>query len=188
MELTSQTVHQIGGVVFILLALVSTYRVLRHGELRLPEWLLAGLFIGYGIESYVDPLVHGASAPENYTAESAQHLVQGTALIIAGVLEMFRLAGVLKGRIWIAVVPVSLFVFGGIFLFHAQSGMDPEAMVMMTLQHRAFGLSLWVAAAARAFSDFLLPNDRAAAMGWISALLIFGLLLLSYQEGSNPAM
>lgn len=188
MELSSQTVHQIGGLVFILLALVSSYRVLVHGKLRMPEWLLAGLFVAYGIESFVDPLVHGTAAPANYAAESAQHLVQGALLVLAGVLEILRLSGVLKGRIWMAVVPVGLVGFGGVFLFHAQSGTDAEAMVLMTVQHRAFGLSLWVAAGARALADFMMPDDRAAVMGWISALMVFGLLLLTYRDSVAMAM
>lgn len=188
MELTSQTVHQIGGVAFILLALVSTYRVLHRDEKNWPEWLLALLFIAYGIESFIDPLVHGAAVPANYGAESAQHLIQGVLLVAAGVLETLRLMRVLKGPIWRAVVPVALVGFGGVFLFHAQSGMDPQAMVLMSLQHRAFGLSLWVAAGARAVSDYLLPEDRAATLGWLSALLVFGLLLLTYQDGVSMAM
>lgn len=185
MELTSQTVHQIGGVIFILLALASTYRVLIRGEKFWPEWLLAILFIAYGIESFFDPLVHGAAAPENYNKESAQHLIQGSLLVVAGVLETLRLMRVLKSPIWKAVVPVALIGFGGVFLFHAQSGMDPQAVVLMSVQHRAFGLSLWVAAAARALADYLLPEDRPATLGWISALLVFGLLLLTYQDGSS---
>lgn len=182
MNLTSETVHLIGGLALIALLLVALWHLARNSESRMPELLIAGFFLIYGLESFFDTAVHGDAVPENYRMETMQHLIQGGIIAVAAAIELLRIAGKLNSPIWRLVMPVGLAGLGIIFLIHAQSGMDPMAMMFMTLQHRAFGIALVVAAAARILADTLFQRQRFAALGWMSSLFVFGLLLTAYTE------
>jgi len=182
MELTSQTVHMIGGLAFTGLSLVMIVNIMSNAEPRWTDAALAVLFLLYGAESVIDQAVHGSAIPENYQMETFQHLIQGAILFLAGVAESLRLAGVLKHRLWSLSVPVGLTGLGGIFLFHAQSGMDMNAMMLMTAQHRAFGVVLLLAAAGYVLARFRLAGNRAADLGWVALLLAFGVMLILYRE------
>ena len=82
MNLTSEQVHWIGGAAFTIVALLL---ILYETRLVRASWLpyvLPLLLIGYGVESLIDPLVHGTAIPQNYAAESLQHVMQGTVMLI----------------------------------------------------------------------------------------------------------
>jgi hypothetical protein len=186
MNLSSEQVHWIGGAAFTTVAVLLF--LFHGGVLRIPwvPYLLPLLLIGYGIESFLDPLVHGSAIPKNYAAETAQHRVQGSFMLLAGIVEWLRLRGRLQGRMWALPLPLALSVLGLVFIFHAQH----EAMVpplVLSLQHRFFALALWMAAAAKVFEDRTRHRASLAAGAWLLPLLVFGLAMLAYTEGGTLA-
>tara|TARA_R110002051_G_scaffold33923_2_gene75479 strand:+ start:9307 stop:9870 length:564 start_codon:yes stop_codon:yes gene_type:complete len=183
MELTSQTVHLIGGIAFTALSLAMIFSIVSNFSSRSTDFGLAILFMLYGAESVFDLAIHGSAVPENYAMETFQHQIQGAILFFVGAAEMLRLFGIMKHRLWSFSVPVGLIGLGGIFLLHAQSGMDADAMMLMIAQHRAFGVVLVIAAAGYVLARFRLAENRAADLGWVASLLAFGLMLILYREG-----
>lgn len=105
MDLTSEQVHWIGGAAFVLVALALIAH--ESGAWQRPwlRWSLPVLLVGYAIESFADLWVHGAAQPLDYGPESAQHLLQGAAVLIAGVVEALRLRGRLRASVFGLVLP-----------------------------------------------------------------------------------
>lgn len=186
MDLTSEQVHWIGGVAFAFTALLLLLGHLDIIKSRGILYALPVLLVGYGIESFVDTWVHGAAAPSNYGAETVQHFVQGSAVLIAGIVEGLLLRGKLRHRLWNLVLPLALVTIAAVFLFHAQhdAGVSP---LVMTIQHRVFALTLFVAALTR--SLVVLPDEKARSFSaaWLLPLLLFGLQLLIYTETDPDA-
>jgi hypothetical protein len=178
--LTSEQVHWLGGAYFVLVALALITHAVAPTRLRWAPWLLPALLVGYAAESVLDPLVHGRAIPWNYVAETAQHLVQGAAMLMAGVVEWARLRGRLRGVGWGLATPVALLVLAVVFLLHAQHDAAAPPAVLM-VQHRAFAATLGVAALARAAAA-LAPGAVALRAGWLFPLLAFGLQMLAYTE------
>lgn len=183
MKLTSEQVHHYGGAAIVLVSLL-----LLLFQLGLVQWawlpyLLPLLLVGYGLESFLDMWIHGSAAPARYGPETAQHLYQGAAVTVAGIVEALILLGIVQGPLWGLFLPAALAVIGTIFFFHAQhDAAAPEALLIV--QHRVFALTLFVAAAAKAYS--LIPGGGTAmASAWLLPLLLFGLEMLIYTEGGS---
>ena len=190
MGLTSEQVHWLGGACFVLVALLLLAHAVAPARVRWAPWLLPALLVGYALESALDPLIHGAAMPRGYAAETAQHLVQGGAMLLAGVVEWARLRGRLRGRAWGLATPAALLVLAGVFLVHAQHDASVPPAVL-TVQHRAFAATLAVTALARA-ATALAPTVTVLRAGWLFPLLAFGLQMLAYTEraphdGAAPA-
>ena len=180
MGLTSEQVHWLGGACFVVVALALIAHAAAPTRARWAPWLLPALLVGYGVESALDPFVHGGAIPPNYAAETAQHLVQGGAMLLAGVVEWARLRGRLRGARWGLATPVALLVLAVVFLRHAQHDASVPPAVLM-VQHRAFAATLGVAALARAAAA-LAPGAVELRAGWLFPLLAFGLQMLVYTE------
>ena len=184
MDLTSEQVHRIGGAVIVVVVVL----VLTHGtgvlRLRWIPYLVPLLLVAYGLESFLDTWIHGSAAPANYAAETTQHVIQGIAVLAAGVVEGLLLYGTINHRLWGLALPVALAVIGVVFLVHAQqdAGVPP---LVLAVQHRVFALTLFVTALAKALA--LVPGDgtRVFSTAWLLPLLLFGLELMVYTEGSG---
>lgn len=187
MNLSSEQVHWIGGVAFCAVALLLLIRQLQNSTGAWWDALLPLLFIGYGLESFVDLWVHGSAVPADYARESRQHLWQGGALLVAGIIQGLAARGTLRHWAWQLATPFGLAVLAVGFAVHAQHGTSEIGMLLMSTQHRAFAIALGLAAAARTVSLLPLRNARTLEAAWLVALLNFGLLMLSYRE-SAPVM
>lgn len=181
MALTSEQVHWLGGTAFIVVSLALILYETGLWRARALPWLLPLLLVGYGIESFADLWVHGAAAPLDYGPESQQHLLQGTAVTIAGVIEALRLRGRVTHALWGLAVPLALLVVAAVFWLHAQHDADVSPMLMM-VQHRAFAVTLAAAALARSLALARAPAVARFSSAWLLALLIFGVQLVLYTE------
>jgi hypothetical protein len=184
MSLSSEQVHWLGGAAVLVVAIALLLHDLGVLSARGWTWLLPVLLVLYGLESFMDPWIHGAAAPANYGAESAQHIVQGTAMFGGGVVEGLILLGILKRRVWMLAVPAALLVLAVVFLIHDQHAASVPPLVM-EVQHRAFALTLFLAAALRAMLLSSRPAVNALGTGWLVLFLLFGLELLTYTEGGS---
>lgn len=185
MELTSEQVHWLGGVAFVV---VIGLLIAQHAGLarwRGIPWLLPVLLVGYGIESGLDWWIHGDARPKHYFPQALQHVLQGSAMLIAGLVEGARLRGRLQAAAWGYVLPVALTIVGIAFWAHSQHGAQVDPMVMM-IQHRAFAIALVVAALMRTLE--IAGRRRGVLEGaWLAPLLIFGGMLLIYTESDTMA-
>jgi hypothetical protein len=182
MNLSSEQVHWLGGVAVLIVASGLLLHDLGILSARGWRWLLPVFLVLYGLESFMDPWIHGTAAPENYGAESSQHIVQGTAMLVGGLVESLVLLGILKQRVWMLAVPVSLVALAVIFLVHEQHTARVPALVL-EVQHRVFALTLFLAAVLRAMLLSSRPAVNALGRGWLVLLLLFGLELTTYTEG-----
>ncbi|CAM3796066.1 hypothetical protein [Roseateles saccharophilus] len=181
MDLSTEQVHWLGGAFFTATALLLLLRRTAVLHWRWLDFLLPLLFVGYGLESAADVWLHGSAVPQNYAGEARQHLMQGSAMMIAGVVQGLIEWGKLKNRWWQLAVPVALAFTGAVFWMHAHENMAGSMALVMT-EHRFFAASLWVAASAKALA--VLGGQRAQALevAWLLPLLLFGLQLLLYTE------
>ncbi|MFP5296989.1 MAG: hypothetical protein ACLGG3_06655, partial [Alphaproteobacteria bacterium] len=83
MGLTSEQVHWIYGGALVGVALLMLLHVRGTITARWPEFMIGGLLLLFGAALVFDPFLHGAAAPANYAAETAQHLSLGLVLIVA---------------------------------------------------------------------------------------------------------
>ncbi len=83
-------------------------------------------------------------------------------------------------------MPVGLLLVGTIFMVHAQHGAG-GGMMAMVVQHRAFGIALWVAGLAKLLGDWAGKRGEVFSTAWLLPVLVFGALLMIYTE-ANPAM
>jgi hypothetical protein len=184
MNLSSEQVHWLGGVGVVLVATGLLLHDLKVLSARGWPWLLPVFLVLYGIESFIDQWIHGSATPANYGAESAQHVVQGTVMLAGGIVEGLVLLGVLKRRVWMLAAPVALAVLALVFLVHEQHAAAVPPLVI-EVQHRAFALTLLLAAALRVLHVFERPAVTALGRGWVLLFLLFGLELLTYTEGGS---
>lgn len=179
MELTSEQVRWLGKAAFVVVTLLLLAPETGWLKNRWVFWLLPALLVGYGIESYADLWIHGSVVPHGYAAESRQHLLQGSSLLVAGVVEALLLAGRLRAWLWRLVLPLALAVVGIVFLMHAQHETGVR-MELMLVQHRAFAIALLTSAVARAVGS--VPRFPVWREAWLLPLLIFGIEMLTYRE------
>lgn len=184
MGMTSTQGHWIPGVFIIAVALFAILHETGVVKRRWIAYVFPIAIILVGLQGILDKFMHGSAAPTNYGAETIQHIVQGSILLAAGIVELLRVRGVLAARWWGLALPAALVFVAVVFLRHAQ---HDSAVPMLTLlvQHRAFGLTILVAAAARALAE--LAPQRAAGFRLVFAtmFLLFGLQFTIYTEGEG---
>jgi hypothetical protein len=186
MNLSSEQVHWVGGVAVLIVAIGLLLHDLGVLSARGWRWLLPIFLVLYGLESFMDPWIHGTAAPANYGGESAQHIVQGTAMLGGGFVEGLVLLGVVKRRAWSLAVSAAFVVLAVVFLVHDQHAVAVPQLVL-DVQHRVFALTLFLAAAVRAMLLFSRPAVNALGRGWLVLFLLFGLELLTYTEGGSAS-
>ena len=182
MGLTSEQVHWIYGGALVGVALLMLLHVRGTITARWPEFMIGGLLLLFGAALVFDPFLHGAAAPANYAAETAQHLSLGLVLIVASALELYRAGKGHNGRLWRAPLAVALVFAGLTFLIHAQHD-SAAPMVLLVTQHRIIAATLLVLAA----STLLAPLAPARRQGTGAPLitLLLGLELMIYSEGRS---
>lgn len=181
MALSTEQVHWMGGAAFTVTALLLLSRRTAVLAWRWLDFLLPLLFVGYGLESAADPWLHGSAMPASPAGEARQHLMQGGAMMVAGVVQGLVERGTLKHRLWQLAVPAALAFTGAVFWMHAHENMD-GAMTSIMTQHRIFAASLWVAAGAKGLAVLGGPRAQAFDVAWLLPLMLFGVQLLLYTE------
>ena len=184
MGLTSEQVHHLGGAAFTLVASLLLLWHLRFLRASWVPFVMPGLLVLYGIESFADRWIHGSQLPSSYEAEGLQHLIQGGVVVVAGTVEALILLGKLHHPGWRAAVPLALGIVGVVFLVHAQHDVNVDPLVL-AVQHRMFAVTLFVSGAAKALAETRREATRWLNAGWLLPMLVFGLELLMYSEGTN---
>jgi hypothetical protein len=119
--------------------------------------------------------------PHGYAAESRQHLLQGSTLLVAGVVEALLLVGRLRAWLWRLALPLALAVVAIVFLMHAQHATGFR-MELLLVQHRAFAIALLTSAVAKAVASVPRFHGTVWRVAWLLPLLIFGIEMLTYRE------
>jgi len=183
MELTSEQVHWIVGAVITAFAALLLWLETRPASVPWARFVIPSLLLSAGLMLVFDPLLHGAAAPENYGAETAQHIGMGVVLLAIGAIELARAMGKLSAPGWALVLPAVLVGIGLLFVMHAQHDADVP-MLLLIAQHRIVGVTLWLIAGALAVAELstrLRPAFRVAAL---TLMLLFGVEFLLYTEGN----
>lgn len=184
MGLTSEQVHWIGGVVLAAGALLVILReagVLRADVLR---YLVGAGLTLVGAAMLLDRFLHGEAAPQDYEAETAQHLIQGGVVLAVGIVELLRAADRLKRRAWALAFPAGVAAVAVMFLLHAQHAAAGPAELLI-VQHRLFGATLLVGAVSGALVVIGHERTQAFRMAGAVVALIAALQLLLYSEGGS---
>ena len=184
--ITSETMHHIyGGAILGL----STTLVLENAEVfRAPRlrYVVPTTVMAAGLFLAIDPLLHGGAAPENYGAETRQHLLIGGMLAGIGAVDFAREAGWLEHWAWGLALPGAMLVTSAGFFLHAQHG-DPAQHELLTVQHRALGATLAIAAVTKGLAAARTADGKQRwpqlETAWIVAAGIAGAQLLVYSEG-----
>lgn len=184
MNLTSEQVHWIFGAVLLVVSAVLIVRDIGTIQARWVDYLVPALLAAFGAEMLLDPLVHGAAAPANYGAETAQHFTLGLLLIGAAGAELLRTWRRGEGFLWRLPLAVAAAVAAIAFWVHAQH--DSSApMILLVTQHRMIAVTLAVSAVA-ALIGFPAGREKTQQPPALAFLMIlFGLQLLVYTEGGS---
>ena len=183
MNLTSEQVHWIFGAVLLVVTALLILRDIGKIRLRWVDYLVPALLAAFGIEMLLDPLVHGAAAPANYAAETAEHFALGLLLIGAAAAEFVRTWRRGEGFLWRLPLAAAAAIAAVSFWGHAQH--DSSApMILLVTQHRMIAVTLAVAALA-ALIGF--PEGRQARQppAFAFLMILLGLQLLVYTEGGS---
>ena len=181
MGLSSEQVHWLYGAVLALLALPMLLHARGVIKSRWPEFIIGAALLVFGVGLIFDPFLHGAAAPGDYAAETAQHLALGLLLTLGATLELFRTATRRKSPLW--RLPVALTLTGAslTFLLHAQHEASVSMLLLLT-EHRFIGVTLIVLALA----TLLAPSDPQMRGATPLLTLLLGFELLVYTEGRSP--
>lgn len=183
MELTSEQVHWLAGGVVSGIALVLLWLETRPAPIVWARFVIPGVLLATGLMLVFDPLLHGAAAPENYGAETAQHIAMGVVLLVIGALELARALGRLRAAAWGFALPVVLVGIGLMFVMHAQHNAEVP-MLLLIAQHRIVGVTLWLIALTLTLAE-LSPRLRSAfRVSALFLMLLFGVEFLLYTEGN----
>jgi hypothetical protein len=182
MNLTSEQVHWIFGVLLTIVPITLLLHCLGAIRARWPRFIIPITFLFIGIELVLDPFIHGAAAPAEYAQESARHLLLAAVAFTVAIIEMGRSLGRLQAKAWATALPLALVVSGLLFFFHAQHQADVPVLLLVT-QHRFMGTTLIIAGVAKAADELTLKPELRA--GWLLLVLVFGLQLLLYTEGQS---
>lgn len=183
MELTSEQVHWIVGAVITAFAVLLLWLETRRAPVPWAQFVIPSLLLGSGGILVFDPLLHGAAAPANYDAETAQHVGMGLVLSAVGMLEMARPSSKLKASAWALVLPAVLAGIGLVFVLHAQHDADVP-MLLLVAQHRIVGVTLWLIAGALAVAALSTRLRQAFRVAALTLMLLFGVEFLLYTEGN----
>lgn len=196
MELTSEQAHHLGGAAALAIAVVlllAETRNLSGHPLWVPwedpraatraaptvHYLVPVALLIWGVRSMTHPLPRGAEATAG--VEGLQHVWIGLVVALTGAIEALHVAGRLKHRGWGLVLPAGIAVVAALFFVHAQhaTGAPPDLLVV---QHRIIGATLGVAALTKAMAE----RSAGFRVAWPVVVLLFGIELLLYTEGSAP--
>lgn len=183
MNLTSEQVHWIFGGVLLLVTAVLILRDAGRIRARWVDYLVPGLLFAFGIEMLVDPLVHGAAAPANYAAETAQHFGLGMLLIGAAGAELLRTWRKGEGLLWRLPLAAAAAVAAVAFWLHAQHD-SGAPMILLVTQHRMIAVSLAVTAVA-ALIGFPTSRETRQPPAIAFLMVVLALQLLVYTEGGS---
>jgi hypothetical protein len=184
MELSSEQVHWIGGMVLVVLAvslLLYETHVFRRPWIR---FFLPVVLIGWGVENALDTLVHGSKAPGGYEAETIQHYLQGAVMIAIGGVELLRALGRLAHRLWALVLPAGLVAVGLMFAFHQTHDAAAPA-ILLVIQHRILGATFIVTGLTKGLAAIDYEERTAFQVAWLFPLLLCGIELMLYTEGGG---
>lgn len=189
MGMTTIQGHLIPGLFIMVLAMIALLHELGVFKQQWIKYLWPVAFVLVGLQGIFDKLMHGDAAPEGYEMEAAQHTIQGSIILAAGIIELLRAKRILVKRAWSLALPVALVAVGVMFLLHAQQG-SGDAMLVMLVQHRAYGLTLLLAAVSRALAELAPVRGAGFKVVFPVLLLLFGLQFASYAEaeGGHGAM
>ena len=182
MDITPTEVHRLIGSVT---AAVSLILLAHEGFRFLSRWVVyllpAGLIL-LGSETFLDPLIHGGGESPHSPLETQQHYLAGGALVTAGIVEVLRVRGILASVRWQLLMPALIATIGILFFLHSQHGAASMA-VLVGVQHRVMAATLLTAAFSKFFGYLRPEKSSDFDVGWLIALLIFGLEMLLYTEG-----
>ena len=190
--ITSETMHHLyGGAI---LGLSTTLLVEDVGAFDAPSlrYAVPGLVMTAGGLLAIDPLLHGAALPENYAAETRQHLLLGGMLFAVGTIDLAHEADWLGHWSWGLALPAGMLAASASFFFHAQHG-DPGQHELMQTQHRLLGATIAVAAVTKGLSAVPASDDSdeprwpELRTAWIVAAGLAGIQLLLYSEGGGAS-
>ena len=183
MGLTSEQVHWIFGATLIATTVLLILRDVGRITGRWIDYLVPALLGAFGVETLLDPLVHGDAAPAAYAAETAQHFALGLLLLGAAAAEFVRTWRNGIGLLWRLPLAAALAIAAVTFWIHAQH--DSRApMILLITQHRMIAATLLVSAVASliGFGDGQ-TSRQPPAIGFL--MLLLGLQLLIYTEGNS---
>lgn len=183
MGLTSEEVHWIFGLVLMAAAMLLLLRSLGRLRGRWVDYLIPGLLALFGVELFIDPLVHGAAAPEGYAREMTQHFVLGTLLVTAAAAELMRVLRKGEGLMWRLPLAAALLLSAGVFVFHAQHDANVPMLLLLT-QHRMIGATMFVAALAVLFGHTAGEDDK-RSLAFPLLMLLLGAEFAIYTEGGS---
>ena len=183
MGLTSEEVHRIFGLVLMAAALLLLLRSLGRLRGRWVDYLVPALLALFGVELFIDPLVHGAAAPEGYAREMAQHFVLGALLVAAAAAELMRVFRKGEGLTWRLPLAVALLLSAGVFVFHAQHDANVPMLLLLT-QHRMIGATLFVASLAVLLGPSV-DADEKRSLAFPLLMLLLGAEFAIYTEGGS---
>lgn len=182
MNMTSEQVHWLFGAGLVVFALAMLLHAERGIRSRWPEYLVAAALLVFGLALIFDPLLHGAAAPRDYAAETAQHIGLGLLLLAGSGAEFYRIARRRRGLVWRLPICLILLAASAAFFTHAQHGADVPMLLLVT-QHRFIGATLLVMAIGGLLSSDKREEAPSPAPGLLTLLL--GLELLLYTEGRS---
>ena len=182
MSMTSEQVHWLFGAGLVIFALAMLLHAERGIRSRWPEFLVAAALLVFGLALIFDPLLHGAAAPRDYAAETAQHIGLGLLLLAGSGAEFYRIARRRRGLVWRLPICLILLAASAAFFTHAQHGADVPLLLLVT-QHRFIGATLLVMAIGGLLSSDKREGAPSPAPGLLTLLL--GLELLLYTEGRS---
>lgn len=183
MGLTSEEVHWIFGLVLMAAALLLLLRSLGRLRGRWVDYLIPALLALFGVELFIDPLVHGAAAPGGYAREMSQHFVLGALLVVAAAAELARVFRKGEGLMWRLPLAAALVLSAGVFVFHAQHDANVPMLLLLT-QHRMIGATLFVAALAVLLGPSA-DADEKRSLAFPLLMLLLGAEFAIYTEGGS---
>lgn len=182
MNMTSEQVHWLFGAGLVAVSLAMLLHAEGFIKSRWPQFLVAGALLVFGLALIFDTFLHGTAAPQDYGAETAQHIGLGALLLLASGVEFFRMAKRRNGLIWRLPIILILLAASAAFFTHAQHSADVPMLVLVA-QHRFIGATLLVMAVGALLSSDRKEGAPSAAPGLLTLLL--GLELLLYTEGRS---
>ena len=183
MGLTSEEVHWIFGLVLMAAALLLLLQSLGRLRGRWVDYLIPALLALFGVELFIDPLVHGAAAPGGYAREMAQHFVLGALLVLAAAAELVRVFRKKEGMMWRLPLAGALLLSAGVFVFHAQHDANVPMLLLLT-QHRMIGATLFVAALAVLLGPTANADEK-RSLALPLLMLLLGAEFAIYTEGGS---